>query len=441
MSVLLPLLVVLALIAINAIFVATEFALVGAPRAAIKRRARQGHPAARLVREIQDSPREQDRYLATSQLGITAASLGLGMYGERVIAAWIVGGLGSLGAARWVAAHALASVLAVVMLTYFHIVLGEMVPKTVALQRAQRVALAITFPLRAVKTILLPVVAVLTGIATGLLRLVGIERRRMPEQSYTTEELRYIVQESSETGSLQEEAGEMVLELFEFGELTLESVMVPRVAIQGIEVSASQPEIIQLLLAERHSRYPVYEQDPDHIVGHVHVKHLFARLLRGQPLAPVDYHTPLPFVPATTTLDQALASMRRHRVQMLVVMDEFGGTAGIATIEDLFAEVVGTVEVAGAAVAPEIRELPGGRLLVAGTVRLEELSDRLDIAIEYEDVTTVSGLVLALLGRPARVGDQVAYAGFRFRVTEVAERGVATCLVTPLGRPRPAPRA
>lgn len=438
MTVLVPILVVLGLVLLNGFFVAGEFALVGAPRAAIQRRARQGEATARIVLRILQRPREQDRYLATVQLGITAASLGLGMYGEQVIAGWLGGLFFALGIYRWLAAHALASVLAVTVLTYFHIVIGEMAPKTVALQRAERMALYLIPAVAALEIVLYPIVVALSVLATAILRVFGVRRSLPSGYSYTPEELQYIIEESQATGSLREEAGEIMLELFEFGELTVESVMVPRVAVRGFEVSTPQQEIIDIMLAERHSRYPVYEDDLDHIVGQVHVKTLFARLLEGRPLSPIDYAAPIPFVPSSATLDEVLETMRDEAVQMVVVMDEFGGTAGIATIEDLFEEVVGPVPTAaGAPEVPEIQRLRGGRWRVQGTARLEELSDALDSDVRQEDVTTVSGLVLDLLGRPARVGDQVVHNGFRFTVVEVEERGVAAAIVQRVGRPTP----
>ena len=426
MAVLVPLLVILGLIAANAAFVIAEFSLVSAPRAAIKRRARQGEARAALVEHILEHPRQRDRYLIMSLLGVAAASLGLGMYGEVVVAAWLGSALRALG---WAGAGVVGSALAVVVLTYLHIVLGEMTPKVLALRQGEQAALWVLPAARVAQWVLLPLIVALNGIGNGVLRLFGI-RRLTQDYSYTADELRYIVEESSETGSLREEAGEIMLELFDFGELTVASVMVPRVAVQGIERSASHQEIIDLILAQRHTRYPVYEEDLDHIVGHVHVKHLFDRLLHGRPLSPVDYALPTPFVPATTTLDEVLARMRQQRVQLVVVMDEFGGTAGIATIEDLFSEVVGVP--AAVTEAPEIEPLPEGRYRVAGTVRLEQLAETLGAPLTEEGVTTVSGLVLDLLGRPARVGDEVTFRGYQFTVTEVVEdRGVAQCLVQP----------
>lgn len=415
---------------LNALFVAAEFAIVGAPRSTIEHLASQGNPAARRVNNILDNPRNQDRYIATAQLGITLSSLGLGMYGEHVLAEWLAGHLTALGASRWIAAHTVASLLAVTILTYFHIVIGEMVPKSLALQYATRTALAVTRPMLIIRAMLYPFVVSLNNIGNAILKRMGIDRSAENHSHYhTTEELNFIIQESRAGGLLHSETGQVVQDLLEFGELSAGEVMMPRVRISGIPLAASAADLREILRGSRHTRYPVYDEDIDHIVGVIHIKHLLRRLIDRQALEMHDTR-PVPRVPATSSVDTVLAAMRRERTQMVIVMDEHGGTAGIITIEDLFEEVVGGIdEEVGKGEVTEIHRDAEGNFHAAGTVRLAELGDSLDLSLENEDVDTVSGLILMLLERPALVGDAVDYEGVRFTVTAVEGHGVKAAMV------------
>ena len=422
--------IITALILLNGIFVAAEFAIVGAPKAAIDARAAQGDRLARLVQRVLRDPRLQDRYIATAQLGITLASLGLGMYGEHVLADALYDGLGATGVPAWIASHGVASVAAVAILTYFHIVVGEMIPKSLALQQAERLACWITPPMLWTKNVLYPFVVSLNGLGNLLLKAIGVNRQaHSAEQYYTPEELQLIVQESGELGALRSESSEVLQELFEFGDLNAAQVMVPRVRIIGIQVGMTPAAIRALLSEQTHTRYPVFEKDLDHIVGMVHIKDLLRLLLREETVS-AAHARPLPVVPETAPLDTVLTVMRRDRTQMAVVIDEHGGTAGVVTLQDLFEEVVGDLE-EGPAAGQQVYRDRYGRLRVPGTMRLDEVGQYFDLDLEHEDVDSVSGLILTLLGRPPVVGDCVKWERLQFEVTAVKGHGVeegAVCL-------------
>ncbi len=430
MGILVPFLVCAVLILLNGMFVAAEFAIIGAPRATIERRAAQGHATARIVQAILHDPRRQDRYIATAQLGITFASLGLGMYGEHTLAAWLADQLkllGLTGATGWFTAHALASVLAVAVFTYFHIVAGEMVPKALALMHAERTALAVTRPMLVVQALLYPLVIGLNGTGNAVLAAMGIRRQIGTSQYHTPEELEYIVRESQEGGLLRAESGRVLQELFDFSELQASDAMVPRVHVDGIPLGAGPEELRALLLAAPHTRYPVFEGDLDHIQGVVHIKDLLRLLQENRPLTAGDVR-PTAYLPETVDLEGVIEAMRETRTQLVVVLDEHGGTAGILTIEDLGVEAVGEVE-EGPHEIPDIVREEGGSALVYGIVRLREVGDVFGMELEHEDVDTVSGLVLSLLERPPQVGDTVSWQGLRFRVTQVEGHGVERCRV------------
>ncbi len=422
--------IITVLILLNGLFVAAEFAIIGAPKTAIDARAAKGSRTARRVRDILRDPVRQDRYIATAQLGITLASLGLGMYGEHVLAEGIFHLLGTSGAPAWLLSHGLASTAAIAILTYFHIVIGEMVPKSIALQYAESVALWITLPMIWIKNLFYPVVIGLNGLGNLALRMIGVRRQQQSaDQFYTAEELQLIVQESEDLGALRSESSQMLQELFEFGDLTAGEAMIPRVRISGIPVGASPQETREILAESRHTRYPVYEGDLDHIVGVIHIKDLLRVLVRNETIVPA-HARPVPVVPETAALDDVLAIMRRDRTQMVIVIDEHGGTAGAVTLEDLFEEVVGEID-EGPVSAPQTYRDDKGRLRVRGTLRIDELGPHFDLDLEHEEVDSVSGLILTLLGRPPDVGDVVRYGRLQFEVTAVKGHGVeeaAVCL-------------
>jgi CBS domain containing-hemolysin-like protein len=417
------LLIITALILLNGIFVAAEFAIVGAPRSAIDARAARGNRLATAVQAILRDPKRQDRYIATAQLGITVASLGLGMYGEHVVAEWIYHMLGDAGAPAWLVSHTLASVAAIAILTYFHIVVGEMIPKSLALQKAEHMALWITPPMLWIKTLVFPLVYALNAIGNAVLRTFGVNRQvQNPEQYYTPEELQLIVQESEELGAIRAESGQMLQVLFDFANLTAGEVMVPRVRITGLPLGSTPARIREILGTAPHTRYPVIEQDLDHIVGMIHIKDLLRLLLRNEAIGQA-HARPLPLLPETAPLDTVLATMRRERTQMVVVIDEHGGTSGIVTFEDLFEEVVGDID-EGPGSAPQPYRDQDGRLRVPGTMRVDELGELFDLDLQHDQVDSVSGLVLAVLGRPPQVGDSIRYDRLQLEVTATKGHGV-----------------
>lgn len=416
-------LVAIAFIVANALFVAAEFAVIGVSRTAVEHRARLGDRLAGRVLTLLTSPVRQDRFIATAQLGITLASLGLGMYGEHSLATWLEPRLTFAPVANVIAAHTLASVLAVAALTYVHIFFGEMLPKALALSASESTVRMLYWPMQLVLLVFYPLVYVLNGAGNLGLRLLGVRRQSAaPDQVYTPEELQIIVEESAQGGALRAESGLLLHELLEFGDLTAGEAMVPRVRVTGIPVGATPDEIRTMLRTHHHTRYPIYEGDLDHIAGMLHVKDLLRRMLAAEPIGAADLR-PMPVVPESATLDAVLATMQRSQAHLAVVIDEHGGTAGVISLEDLFEEVVGEID-EGVPLAPPIVVAPDGSVAVAGTVRLDELGHQFDLDLAHEDVDSVSGLVLAILGRPPVVGDVVDYDRVRLEVTATSGRGV-----------------
>lgn len=430
MAELLACVIIAALIAVNGLYVAAEFAIVTSPRGPVVRRATAGEGWARRLRRILEEPARQDRFIAAAQLGITLASLGLGMYGEHVLAGWIYEILGLAGAGSWAIAHGLATVSAVTVLTYLHIVVGEMVPKALALQHPIATARGVLVPMEVTRFALFPLVVTLNAAANGILRLFGIRREVVAsERFHSPEELELIVDESARGGLIGSQAGQIAHELFGFAELTADQVMVPRVRMTGLPLGAGTAELTERIRQAPHTRYPVYDGDLDRVVGVVHAKDLLRRLRRSEPLAESDLRV-VPHLPEAMPLDEVLAAMTAARSQVAIVLDEFGGTAGMITSHDLAEEIVGEMR-EGAASPPEI-ERRGELWSLAGTTRLSRIAELFGSELEHPDVQTVSGLFIHELGRAPRPGDRIHRGRLELTVESVLGRGVERATVTPV---------
>ncbi|MBC7926515.1 MAG: HlyC/CorC family transporter [Bryobacteraceae bacterium] len=425
MVILIPILIILMLLLLNAIFVAAEFSLIGVPRATVDRRASEGNRVAKLLANVLNTPRLQDQYIATAQLGITVASLGLGMYGEHAVAGWIAGWLHALGPAAQFAEHTVASVISIVLLTYLHIVLGEMIPKTLALQHAERTSLWIIPLMSWIRIAVYPLVVGLNAVGNGLLRIAGITRTTT-HQSHSPEELELIIEESEKGGVLDESSADLMTKLLTLRETNAGQIMVPRVRITGLSLNAPAEELREVLARTSHTRYPVYDKNLDTIVGVIHVKYLLPYLLSDRPLSQ-DHVQTVPFVPETMAVENVANAMRAAGVQVAVVMDEHGGTAGILTEKDLLDNLLG--EMHEDSEQSQIWRDPEGIVHVAGTALLTDLGEELEQDFEHEEIDTVSGLVLALLERPPEPEDKVEYLGVRLVVKSVTGHGVESCRV------------
>ena len=416
--------VVFALILLNGLFVAAEFAIIGVPKAGVERAALGGSRLAKNVLATLRDPRRQDRYIATAQVGITFASLGLGMYGEKHLAHLLLAPLASLGAPTLETTHVIASAIAIASLTLLHIVLGEIIPKTLALQHPQGAALWVSTPMRWINWLFWPLTTPLEAAGNGLMRGLGIQRGRT-SQAPTSEALRFLVDESVQHGELGPHAG-VIQELFAFSELSAAEIMIARQRVVGVPANASVAHMQGVVRSAPHSRYPVYEDTLDRIVGMVLVRDVLKHLLERTALSAASIHE-LPFVPSTARLDVVLARMRRYQTQMAVVMDEQGGTAGIVTTEDLFEEVIGQVRDGAVGLAPVYEQ--AGELYALGVARVGQVAKQLGLDLTHPEVDTVSGLVLTLLNRPPEIGDIVVWRGVELRVCSVEGRAVKECAV------------
>lgn len=426
-SVLLPLLVVGFLILMNGLFVAAEFAIVGSNRTRVEGMAENGSRSARYVRRVLSSPSNQDRYIAIAQLGITLATIGLGMYGEPAIAGWLYGPLEAWLGIGTALSHTIGTILAVSVMTYFHVVIGEMIPKALALQSPEGTAVKISPAMRLVGVVFRPAVFLLNGVAVFLLKLLGVPAADESSRFHSPRELEHLVEESHEGGTLDEGQRRMIANIFDFSEREVRQVMTPRTRVSGLPLSGVPDEIERSIQRSKYSRLPVYEGDLDNIVGILHVKDFIKwrlRNLSGDPAAEkFDFDSLLrraPRLPEHAPADRLLKAFKQLRVHMAVVTDEYGGTAGIVTMEDLIEEVVGEVHNEfDPSEEQEIKTLDDGSVIAEGQVLLEQINDRCGTDLASGEFDTVAGLMIQTLDRPPREGDVVETNGSRLEAVEV----------------------
>ncbi len=411
---------VVVLVLANAFFVAAEFALVGARRTRLDEMARAGDGKARLARRALQS---LDRYISATQLGITLASLGLGWTGEPALAGLIEGGFGWLPpAVAAVATHGLASIIAFSIITILHIILGELVPKALALLYPEVVSTWIAAPLIGFAWAMAWPIALLNGSANRLLRLMHISPPGEHERLHSPEEIRMLVEQSTEGGSLLKEDARLLEGVFEFSEKTAQEVMTPRTQMIALDSSLSVEEAADQVAVARRSRYPVYTESLDEIVGVVHAKDILTAL-RARPRETVgQIMRPPLFVPGTREVEDVLADMKRLKTHLAVVLDEYGGTAGLVTMEDLLEEIVGPIFD-----EYDPQDRPGtadGAARLDGAMPITEFNSQYDAALDDADYTTIGGYVFGQLGRLPRPGDRVAVAQHTFEVVEMDGRRV-----------------
>jgi len=402
------LLAVAALIALNAFFVAGEYGLVTARRTRIRELEEQGNRRARSVLQITADP---PRFIAAMQLGVTATSLAIGAVGEQVLAKIFDPFL----------ATAIAFALAFLIITFLHVVLGELVPKGIALRYSERTALAVSAPVRGFFIVLKPLIWFLQRSSELTLRALGVEPPGGEDLVHSEAELKMLVSQSTEQGEIEEQEQEMLYKVFDFADKEASDVMVPRPDVVALSVELPPEEALAAVIDSPYTRYPVYRSSLDDIAGVLHVRDLFSALVdRG--IAGVQLEQllrPAHIVPETKDLAALLTEFRRTNQHMAIVVDEYGELEGIVTLEDLLEEIVGEIEDEFDLPDESIERLEDGRMRIAGTFPVDDFNEQLHRELPIEDYHTIGGLVFGLLGRAPEPGDEVEHDGCRFKVLEV----------------------
>jgi putative hemolysin len=423
------------LIFFNGLYVAAEFSAVSVRRTRIRQMAEEGNRLARnLLPTLKEAPR-LDRYIAACQVGITVSSLVLGAYGQASLGEALTPVFARWGAMQTVAAQSASAAVVLVALTTLQMILGELVPKSLALQYPTRLALLTVLPMRWSERALSWFIAILNGSGWLVLRLIGVQPRAH-RHLHSAEEIKYLVAESREGGHLRPEEQRRLNQALGLTQRTARELMVPRTRVVAVEESAGIGPAVEAAATLPYTRLPVYRDSIDRIVGLVHTKDLAAAVLSGEAVeGSLEPHTrPILGVHENVSADRVLSLMREERGIMAVVVDDFGGTAGIITTEDILSELLGDVadEFKHAGGAPE--RLPDGRIRLPGDMLIEDASARVKADWEGES-DTVGGLVMERLGRIPEPGDTLEIDGATVEVERVERHAVVSLLV----RPAPAP--
>ncbi len=422
-SIAVGLLSVIALVGLNAFFVAAEFALVGARRTRLEEMAEAGDGKATLALKAVQS---LDRYVSATQLGITLASLGLGMIGEPALAGLLERFFSVLPAdLAAVATHTVAVAIAFSLISTLHIVLGELVPKSLAIRFPEDVSRWVTAPLIGFAWVMHGPIHVLNGTANRLLRLGGVAPVDGHERLHSSDEIRMLVEQSGEGGSLGKEPARLLEGVFEFSEKTAEEVMTPRTEMSALEADCTVEAAADEVAVAGRSRYPVYTESLDEIVGVVLAKDILraVRQAPGTSLRTI-MRAPL-FVPGTREVEDVLSDMKKLKTHLAVVLDEYGGTAGLVTMEDLLEEIVGEIfDEYDPVQAAALAATADGSVVIEGSTTIGDFNNRFEAELDDSDYTTVGGFLFGQLGRLPKVGDRVTIGRHGFEIAEMAGRRV-----------------
>jgi len=413
------------LIATNAFFVASEFALVSVRRTKLETRANNGSKGARAALRLIDNPTV---FISAVQLGVTLASLALGWIGEPTVAALlepIAHRIAPVGRANYVA-HFLAIVIAFSAITFFHIILGELVPKMVALERAEPVALFAARPLELFANVFRAPLWLLNKSGSQIARLIGLKSTLDNASVYTEAELRQLVDIARESGYLRAEERRLIHRVFEFSDTVVREAMVPRTEMAAISSSCSLEQITKAFEQHRYSRLPVYRGSLDDVIGFIHSKDLTPYLLRHELFRLEDVLQPPLYVVDTARLDDVLRQMQKAKAHFGFVVDEHGGLEGIITLEDLLEEIVGEIsDEHDEEVNEQITAAGDNRYLLAGALAVRDLNRRLKLSLpESEAYTTVGGFLMTEAGHVLKPGETVKYNGLVFHVDRMEKRRV-----------------
>ncbi len=430
LKLLIDLIVIIFLLFLNGFFVAAEFALVGVRKTKITQLSNEGNFNAKLAL---DAVKNLDKYIAAVQLGITISSLGIGWVGESALARLIIPFFKFLPANYdTIAAHTISAAIAFAVITVLHVVVGELMPKSIALQFPVKTTLWVAKPMFVITRLFAPFVFLLNGLGAVLLKLCGIEPAQAHAAAHSPEELNMLIDASYKGGVLNAKEAEMLSNVFKFSELSVSQIMLPRPDMVCIPANASVEELYKIILENKYTRYPVYENDLDHITGILNIKDIYPQIIEGKKIDIQSLLRDVYYVPETMPAEKLAVEFQQRRLQMAIVVDEFGGTSGLVTHEDVLEEIFGDVqdefdddeEV-------EVKQLSDNVYEVCGKMRTDEFCSRFNIQFDDdEDVNTIGGYFTKKLGRIAREKDEIADNYFKYRVSKTDSSRIVKLKIT-----------
>lgn len=425
-SAILNLLLVAFLVALNGFFVAAEFAIVKVRSSRIDTLVHDGNTRAKYAKNLVE---HLDAYLSVTQLGITLASLGLGWIGEPAVARLIDPITNSLGLSPEVS-HTVSFAVAFSFITALHIVLGELTPKSLAIQKAEGVVLWVAIPMIMFYKLMYPAVWFLNHVANWILRLVGIQVSNEGEAAHTEEEIRILMEESHKQGYIDQTELTFVDNIFDFAERNVREVMIPRTDMICMYAEDPFEENMKIALEEHLTRYPVCDPDKDNIIGFLHIKDLLRALSTGEKDMDIRSLTrKVTAVPESMPLSNLLKLLQKHRAQIAIVVDEYGGTAGMVTVEDILEEIVGEIQDEFDEERPFIEQRDDNTYSVDARLLLEEINDELEINLDSESFDTIGGWLYSRIEMPPVIDDKIIYEGDEFTVEEVDNVRITRILI------------
>lgn len=423
------------LILANAFFVAAEFAIVKVRGAHIDDLARRGSPLARFASKVVHN---LDASLAAAQLGITFASLGLGWIGEPAVAQVIAPLFSSLNITSPIMLHSVSFTIAFALITMLHIVIGEQMPKFLGIRRSQEVALWTSLPLWLFTGIFFPFLWLLNRCANGMLHLFGVHTVTAQELAHSEEELRVILSESQRQGALPAEKATMIENVLDLAERTVTEIMMPRPDVDYLSLNKSWEDNLDIIYRTGHTRYPLCETDLDHVIGIVHIKDIFLKKVDIKSSADLlKLKREALFVPGSRPIEGLKQDFQQRRLHLAVVVDEYGSTAGLVTMEDVLEELVGEIHDEFDTEPPQLRQTDEGAI-VDGQMLIADVTHTLGLAeVEVKDAHTIAGYIHAQLGRIGYIGDTVTLDGQTVKILEMSGRRITRVLIAPHQPPEP----
>lgn len=410
------------LVLANGFFVAAEFAIVKVRASQIELQAKSGSNVAKIAKNITE---HLDGYLAATQLGITLASLALGWVGERVMTEIVheIFAVFNIELVGWWAKYS-GHVLAFSIITFLHIVFGELAPKSIAIQKPVATTMRIALPLQFFYYLFRPIIWLLNGFANFLLRLIGIETHS-GEANHSSEELQYLLEKGKESGALNNSEHELIKNVFDFNERIVKNIMVPRTKIVAVEVNDPAHEFIKTVTEEGYSRIPIYDDNIDQIVGIVHTKDILPLIVKGKDVVLRNIMRKPYFIPETKKINDLMAEFQLKRIQIAFVLDEFGGTAGMVTLEDIVEELVGEIQDEYDEETPVVERISDTEYMVDAGASVHDANGHLPIELpESSDYDTIAGLVSHVFDKIPDVGETAEEFGYNFTIMKKTQQNI-----------------
>lgn len=414
--------IILLLVFANGFFVAAEFAIVKVRASQIAQRMKKGHRRAALAKNIVE---HLDAYLSATQLGITLSSLGLGWVGEPLLADMLRDPLAALGIIGERAVHALAFGISFGILTFLHIILGELAPKSLAIRHPEATTLIISAPLQVFYKIFQPAIWLLNGSANFLLRLVGIPPSSAREFLHSPEELEIIVSESAKSGMFNKTEQELISSIFEFSTITAKEIMVPRPDVVAIDIDTPREKLIRIVSEEGYSRIPVYKDTIDNIIGIIYTKDLISLLEHRDLIVLQDVIRPAYFVPHAIKISHLMRELQERKMHIAIVVDEFGGMEGIITMEDILEEIVGEIHDEYDEVLKEIEQPADGSALVDARIPIKDFNEKFGTELpEDTEYETLSGFLHKITGHIPEQNEEIRHQNLIFTIVKKSQRRI-----------------